>query len=282
MKKIIIKFLLINVGLIIMALGLNLFLIPANLAVGGVTGLAMIINTYIPNLSVGLLVGVFNVILLIIAFIFVGKEFGGYTIYSSIALSFFIWAFENLHIINGKLTDDILLNLLFGVGVQGLGMAIIFYENSSTGGTDIVAKILNKYVGLKIGMSLFIVDAIITLFAAKTFGITLGLYAFLGVLFNGLVIDAVISGFDTKVHALVISDNFVEISKFIKNDLDRGFTLFYAEGGYKNQEKRVISIVFDRRQYLILKKYITENYPESFLIVDFVHDVIGNGFNKTI
>ncbi len=280
MEKLLKRFIIINIGLIIMAVGLHIFLIPANLAVGGVTGLAIVIKNFIPSASIGVLMIIFNVILLIVAFIFIGKEFGGYTIYCSLALSFFVGLFEKLLPLSESLTDDILLNLIFGISVQGIGMALIFYENSSTGGTDIIAKVLNKYFNIKIGMALFIADSLITLFAGLAFGVELGLYAFLGILLNGMVIDKIISGFDTRVHALIIADNLESITDYITNKLDRGYTFFYGQGGYTKQEKRVISLVVRKREYLTLKKFINENHPDAFLIVNFVHDVIGNGFNN--
>lgn len=282
MKKVLRRFIIINLGLFIMALGLYLFLVPANLAVGGVTGLAMVIKTVIPSINLGLLMAVFNVILLIVAFIFIGKEFGGYTIYCSVALSFFIGMFEVLIPLEQAITNDLLLNLIFGIGIQGIGMSLIFYENSSTGGTDIVAKILNKFFGMRIGIALFLSDSIITLLAGMAFGIELGLYAFLGILFNGLVIDKVIAGFDTRVHALIISEGIEEISEYIKRDLDRGFTYLSAVGGFSKQNKKVLSVVLSKREYLALRNYINEKHQDAFLIVDFVHDVIGNGFNKTV
>lgn len=282
MKKVLRRFIIINLGLFIMAVGLYLFLVPANLAVGGVTGLAMVIQTVIPSVNLGLLMAVFNVILLTIAFIFIGKEFGGYTIYCSVALSFFIGIFEVLIPLEQAITNDLLLNLIFGIAIQGVGMSLVFYENASTGGTDIVAKILNKFFGMRIGFALFLSDSIITLLAGMAFGIELGLYAFLGILFNGLVIDKVIAGFDTRVHALIISDGIEEISEYIKRDLDRGFTYLSAVGGYSKKEKQVLSVVLSKREYLALRKYINENRQDAFLIVDFVHEVIGNGFNKLV
>ncbi len=280
MKDILRRFLIINVGLFIMAIGLHLFLIPANLAVGGVTGLAMVIKTFIPSVNLGLLMIVFNVILLIIAFIFIGKEFGGYTIYCSVALSSFVGLLEMLIPMEKAITNDILLNLIFGISVQGIGMALVFYENASTGGTDIIAKLLNMYFKVRIGMALFIADSLITLFAGLAFGVELGLYAFLGILLNGAVIDRIISGFDTRVHSLIIADDVDDISAYITKELDRGYTYFYGQGGYTREDKRVISIVVRKREYLALRKYINDNHPDAFLIVNFVHDVIGNGFNN--
>ncbi len=278
--KILKRFIIINIGLFIMALGLHLFLIPANLAVGGVTGLAMVIKNFIPTVNLGVLMIAFNVILLIIAFIFIGKEFGGYTIYCSVALSFFVGLLEAVIPLDSAITKDILLNLIFGISVQGIGMALVFYENASTGGTDIIAKLLNIYFKVRIGMSLFIADSLITLFAGMAFGIELGLYAFLGILLNGVVIDRIISGFDTRVHSLIIADDVDDISDYITRELDRGYTYFYGQGGYTKQDKRVISIVVRKREYLTLRKYINDNHPDAFLIVNFVHDVIGNGFNN--
>lgn len=276
------RFTLINIGVFIMALGLYLFLIPANLAVGGVTGLAMVIQSYFPSVNLGLLMAVFNVILLILAFTVIGKEFGGYTIYCSFFLSAVIGLFEALIPLSGAIVDDMLINLVFGIVIQGVGMAIIFYQNASTGGTDIIAKIVDKYTHIGIGKALFLSDSLITLMAGLAFGPVLGLYAFLGIMVNGLVIDKVIAGFETKIHAMIISEKYELISAFIQSELNRGTTFFNGVGGYTLEDKRILSVVLNRKQYMALKHYIKDVDPKAFITMSFVHEVIGEGFDLTL
>ncbi len=282
MQKKIYRFIMINIGLLVLALGMYIFLIPTNLAVGGVTGLAMVIQSYFPSINLGILMWGFNIILFVVAFIFIGKDFGGYTIYSSFALSTFIGMMEKLYVLKSSVVDDLLLNLIFGILISGIGMAIIFYYNASTGGTDIVAKIINKYTDISIGQALFMSDALITLMAGLTFGIQLGLYAFLGILINGLIIDKVIAGFDQRINLQIITKEEKKITDFITNKLDRGFTYINAIGGYTLENKRIISIVLTRRQYMSLKHFIQDTDPNAFITMTMVNEVVGNGFRKIV
>lgn len=273
------RFLLINFGLIIMAIGLHVFIIPLNLAIGGVTGLGLVIKAYFPELNLGMLMLGFNFILFIMAFIFIGKDFGGYTIYASFALSGMVGIMESFFPVVNPVSQDLMLNLLFGTLIPAVGMAIVFYQNASTGGTDIVAKIINKYTNLEIGKALFLSDALITIAAMFTFSLEVGLFAFLGILLNGTVIDKVIAGFETKVHAQVISSKIDEISAFIHNDLERGVTLLEAIGAYSGEGKQVIVTVLGPREYIRLRQYVRALDPKAFIIMSYVHEVLGEGFD---
>jgi uncharacterized membrane-anchored protein YitT (DUF2179 family) len=177
------------------------------------------------------------------------------------------------------LADDIVLNLILGIGIQGLGMAIIFYENASTGGTDIIAKIINKYTNIDIGKSLFLSDVLITLFAGFAFGPVLGLYAFLGIMINGLIIDKVIAGFDSKIHALIVSECYQDIGEYVHEELKRGTTYLNGIGGYSRDNKSILSVVLSRKEYMLLKHHIKIVDPKAFISVTFMHEVIGEGFD---
>jgi len=276
------NFMIINIGMVIMAAGLYFFLIPANLAVGGVTGLAMVIQNYLPWINLGILMACFNIALFILAFIIIGKEFGGNSIYCSFLLSGLIGILEVTIPLSQPIVDDLMLNLIFGIVIQGIGMAIVFYQNASTGGTDIVAKIINKFTQIDIGKALFLSDAIITLLAGMAFGVTLGLYAFLGILINGIVIDKVIAGINTKIHALVISKEPEIINAFIQNELKRGTTFLFGAGGYSNKDKQIISVILTRKEYMKLKHFVKDNDSSAFITVSFVHEVLGEGFDLSL
>ena len=282
MKNKIKKYLYINTGMLIMALGLYFFLIPANLAVGGVTGLAMVVKNYLPWINLGVLMSFFNVLLFIVAFIMIGKEFCGNSIYCSLLLSVVIGVLELIIPLPNPIVDDIILNLIFGIVIQGVGMAMIFYQNASTGGTDIVAKIINKYTNLEIGKALVLSDSLIALLAGLAFGATLGLYAFLGVLINGIVIDKVIGGINTKIHVLIISNEASDINEFIHRELKRGTTFLYGAGGYSNNEKKIISVVLNQKEYMKLKHFVKDNDPSAFITMSFVHEVLGEGFDISL
>lgn len=279
MLKKIKQFALINFGLIIMALGLHFFLIAADLATGGVTGLAMVINHYLPNLPIGAIMTFFNVLLFVLALLLIGKEFTGYTLYSSFALSGMIYMLEVFFPMSGPLVPETLLSLIFGILIQGIGMGIIFYQNASTGGTDIIAKIINKYTHMEIGMALLLSDMIVVLLAGVAFGFSLGLWALLGIMLNGLVIDRVIAGFEMKLTVLIVSKEPEAINRFVIDVLDRSTTIYKAQGGYTGTDRQVVHVVLDKGQYIKLKQFIRGIDPEAFITVGFAHEVLGEGFN---
>jgi len=159
------SFLLINVGILLVAAGVVIFKVPNNFATGGVTGIAIIIHKIKPSLSVGMLMLVVNIILLIIGLLFAGFEFGIKTIYSTLVLSLVIWFLEKIHPIKKPLTGDTMLELFLAILLLAAGSAILFYQNASGGGTDIVAKILNQKIHWHIGKAVLIVDFIISIFA---------------------------------------------------------------------------------------------------------------------
>lgn len=272
------RFLLISLGVLIMAIGLYYFLIPAKLAVGGVTGLAMVINKILPKIPIGFLMTMFNIILFIMGFLIIGKEFGGYTVYASFLLSGTISLMEKISPLNKPIVDDLMLSLIYGIVIQGIGMGIIFHQNSSTGGTDIVAKIINKLTHLNMGKALLLSDFIITVLAMITFGTELGLYALLGVVINAYVIDNVIAGFNSKVNMMIISIENKEINKYIIKELERGTTLYTAQGGFSNDDKIIINTIVGRKEYIKIKKYVKTVDSQAFIIVGFVNEVFGEGF----
>jgi len=278
MKKILKEYILITIGIALVAAGFYFFLVPNDLAVGGVSGLAMIINWYIPGLSIGGIMLVLNVILFIVGFIFIGSSFGVKTIYSSLGLSGMIWALEKLFPMSGSITNDLFLELIFGILIGAVGMGMVFNQNASTGGTDIIAKILNKYFHLDIGKALLIADFFVTMLAGIAFGPKIGMYALLGVIINGFTIDAVIAGMNICKKIEVVSSKGEEVKKFIIEELGRGATLYAAKGAYTNEEKEIITTVLDKKQFIKLKIYIKEIDKKAFIITYNVHEILGEGF----
>ena len=272
------SFLIINFGLLITALGMYFFLIPADLAAGGVTGLAIIINKLLPALPVGLIMLIFNSVLFVVAFLVIGKEFGGLTVYNSLLLSVLIYILEVAAPMDGPLVEDLLVNLIYGILISGAGVAIIFNQNASTGGTDIIAKIISKFTHLDIGKSLFIADSVIVLLAITVLGIEVGLYSLLGIILNSTIIDKVIAGFNTKYQIAIISEKDEIINDFITQEMGRGVTILSAVGGYSKTEKNVIHIVLPRSEYGILKKKVMEIDPRAFIWINLVNEVHGEGY----
>ncbi|MGL4848592.1 MAG: YitT family protein [Clostridium sp.] len=278
-KEIIKDYVMITFGIILVAIGVDYFFAPNDLAAGGITGLAIVINKFIPSIGIGLITLVVNLILFGIAFLFIDGNFGGRTIYASVLLSVVIWFIEKfLHPV--ALTQDLMLATIFGTLISAIGMAIVFNANSSTGGTDILAKLLNKYLHIDIGKGLLIIDFVITLAAAVTFGLTLGFYAMLSVILLGVLIDKLIEGFNVCKQVIIISEHNEEISKFIMEEIGRGCTCVKGFGGYSKEEKFVIYTVLGRSEFIKLKNHIREIDNKAFITVGEVHEVFGEGFRK--
>ncbi|WP_029451630.1 YitT family protein [Clostridium algidicarnis] len=268
----------ISIGNLMVASGMYFFLMPNNLATGGVNGLGLIINYYLPKFPVGALMMMMNLILFTVGFLIIGKAFGAKTIYTSLELSGMIWIMEKLWPLSGPLVNDMIIELIFGILMTGIGMGIIFYQNASTGGTDIIAKIINKIFNINMGVALLISDFTITLMAGATFGLRIGMYALLGVIINSFVIDSVIEGFNICKEVVVISSNGDKVKKYIMDELERGITIYSANGGYTEETKEVITTVLDRREVIKLNKYIKGIDKDAFIIVRSVHEAIGEGF----
>ena len=277
MKRASIKeFALITMGIFLGAVSVVYFFEPNNIAAGGITGLAIVINHYIPFISIGPLVLMMDAILFIVALIVLGAKFGAKTIYSSFLLSTSMWLMQTFIPIN--ITNDLILATIFGTLISAVGMAIVFNANASTGGTDIIAKILNKFFHIEIGKSLLIVDFLVTLLGAVTFGINIGLYGLLAVIINGVVIDNIIAGFKTKSEITIISEKNKEISKFILDDLERGCTFIKGIGGFTRKDTSILYTVLDRNEFIKLKNKIKEIDKNAFITVGEVHEVMGEGF----
>lgn len=190
-------YVLITLGVVLVAFGIQYFYAPNEIAGGGLSGLALVISNYIPNLSVGTIIFIGNLILFVIAFILVGGDFGVKTIYASFALSVVMDVMEK--VFNSyALTENLLLAVICGTLIIASGLALAFALNASTGGTDILAKILNKYSRFNIGISLLCVDLFVVVCGGLTFGLDKGIYSLVAVIINGLLVDKVIAIIDNK------------------------------------------------------------------------------------
>lgn len=269
-------FILITIGILLVAISVVYFFDPNNIAAGGITGLAIVINRYVPFISIGPLVLIMDGILFIIALIIIGPKFGAKSIYCSLLLSTSMWVMQKF--IPFNVTDDLMLATIFGTLIAAGGMAIVFNANASSGGTDIIAKILNKFFHFDIGKSLLMVDFLVTLLGAMTFGVKMGLYGLLSVIINGVVIDKIIAGFKVKSEITIISDKNKEISKYILNDLERGCTFIKGVGAFTGKETALLYTVLDRSEFIKLKNHISEIDKNAFITVGEVHEVMGEGF----
>lgn len=279
MKDKIKEYILIITGVFFVAISLEYFFIPNNIAAGGLSGLAIVINHYIPSISTGPLVFIMDLFLFVIGFILLGSNFGIKTMVSSFSLAGMMTLIEKT-IQPRAITTDLMLATIFGTFISAIGMALVFNANSSTGGTDTIAKILNKYFHLDIGKSLLAVDFIVTLLGALTFGINIGLYGMLAVIINGIAIDKVIEGFNSCKEVTIISHKNKEISKFIMNELERGCTFIKGVGAFTGEDTFLLYSVLGRNEFIKLKQYISKIDKDAFITVGEVHEVLGEGFRE--
>jgi uncharacterized membrane-anchored protein YitT (DUF2179 family) len=274
------SFILINIGIFLVATAIAIFKIPNEFVTGGVSGIAIIINSLLPSFSVGIVMLIINIILLIIGVLYVGFEFGAKTIYSTIVLSLAVWFLEKIYPIKESLTGDKMLELFVAILLLAAGSAILFYQNASSGGTDIIARIFNKKVHWHIGRALIITDFIICSFAVYVFGIKIGMYSLLGVIIKGFLIDAVIKGLHSSKQIIIISDKADQIKNFIMKDLQRGVTIYKAIGGNTNIERQVLNTIMNKKEALRLREYIMQIDNKAFVVSDNVADIYGKGFEN--
>lgn len=191
------EYIVVTIGVILVAIGIQYFFAPNDIAVGGLSGLALIINHYVPSVSMGIIIFIGNLILFAISFILIGGDFGLKTIYASFMLSVVIDFMDKI-LNSTALTTNLLAAVIVGTIVTAIGLAMVFATNASTGGTDILAKILNKYTTFNIGISLLIVDLFVAIMGGFTFGLQKGIYSMLVIVLNGLLIDRVIEKIEKK------------------------------------------------------------------------------------
>lgn len=273
------RFLFVNIGVILVAVGLHFFLVPNSLAVGGTSGLSIEINHLFPFIPVPYILTALNTILVVIGFIFIGADFGFYTVYASISLGVFLRILEVIVPLSGSIVEgDIFINLIFGIFIQAVGIGIVVNQGASTGGTDIVAKIVETYTRFSFGQGLIMSDGVVTVLAALLYGPKLGMYALLGAFINSTVIDRMIAGFDTKYHITIVTKKVEEINQFILVDLYRGSTLYEAKGGYQKEDRTIIVTVVNKNDYVKLKEFIRKTDKDAFMYVSNVTEVEGYGF----
>lgn len=280
MKILIKDFFLINVGLILVGIGICLFKIPNNFATGGVSGLAIIIRSFLPNIDVGPIMLIINIVLVLVGFLFLGKDFGSKTIYSSFALSGIVWFIQKSIPIKSSLTGDLMLELIYSIVFPAVGSAIVFNCNASTGGTDIIAKIISKFTRLDIGKTLLISDFIIAAGAGAVFGIKIGMYSVLGLIIKSFMIDLVIEGLNVKKQMVIISSKPEDIKNYIVSQLGRGATVYRAEGAFTHKTEEVISTVLNRRQAIKLRSFIRSVDHSAFITISNTSEIIGKGFRS--
>lgn len=278
MKQNIKKGLLIALGVVMIAAGIHFFLLPANLSLGGATGMALILSNYLP-LDTGVLLIIVNAVLFILGFLIIGNAFGTLTVVSSLALSGLVWLLERVFPVKEALLENTFLSLVVAVILYGTGVGIVLNQSASTGGSDIVAKIINKFTGMNLGRACLITDFVITCFAGVAFGLETALYCLVGVILNGLVIDYTIDGMNSGRHCMIHSKHPREVADFLIS-CGRSATLYEAVGAYSKEKKTVVETVVTTRNFIQLKKHLKEIDPDVFMIVTTANNIFGFHWNK--
>lgn len=275
-------YIIITIGVLLVASGLYFFMMQNNIAAGGISGLAMVLNHYIPWLPVGGMMFIIDGVLFVVAFLVIGPDFGGRTIYSSLLLSSTTFLLEKFVPMKESLTGDMFMEMIFGIIISAIGLAVIFNKNASTGGTDIIAKILNKYFQVNMGKGVLMADLVVVTMAMAAFGLRQGLYALFAVILNGMVIDRAIEGLNSCKQVKIISDKYLVIESFILEDLGRGATVYNATGSFSQNEIKVLETIVSTKEFIKIKNYIKEIDPNAFVMVADVHETLGEGFKSII
>ncbi len=285
-KKINLKnWLFMNLGVLLMAIGIYFFKAPNGFATGGVSGVAIILANVFPVLTQSVYMMIINVALLIVGVLVLGKECGILTIYCSLMLSFENWLFETLVPLSAPLTSYPLLELVYAVLLTGVGSAIIFKCRASSGGTDIVALVLKKYTSMNVGTALLCTDFLI---AAMTFirfgeqGITIdpqtGLFSLLGLFAKVFVVDDIIDSINLCKSFTIITVKPNEINDYILKEIKHGVTVVSAHGAYTGENKTVLMTVCRRSEAIRLRKKVYEIDPSAFVIITKTSEIMGKGF----
>ena len=267
-------FALLNAGLILTALGIVWFKTPNHFAFGGTSGLSVLLAAMFPQFNVGFFMWVLNLVLVALGFLFLGISCMGWTVFSSIALSFYVSVCEAIWPMPAPFTDDTLLELIFAVLLPAVGAAIVFNIGASTGGTDIVAMILTRHSSLNIGSALMASDILIVCGAAAIFGVSSGLYSFLGLIGKSFVVDGVIESINQRKVCTVVTSNPEDVT----DTLHRSATIEEAQGAYTGKELTVVMTVLTRREATLLRNFLRLNDNHAFITIVNSSEIIGKGF----
>ena len=276
------EYALLTLGALLIGVGVYFFKFPNHFSTGGVSGLSIILNRYVPGVSQAAFMFIINQLLLAVGFLIFGRSFGLRTAYCSLVFSGTAWLLEALVPMSAPLTNQPLMELIFAVTLPAIGSAILFNLEASSGGTDIVAMILRKFTSLNIGVSLLIGDILITLLALVAFGPETGLFSILGLMIKAVVVDLVLENIKIHKSFQIITSKPEKIVRFIVEELHRGATELHGEGAYTHQEKTVILTVVSRAQAVRLRRFARETDPLSFTVITNTGEIIGKGFRGTI
>lgn len=273
-EKILKEYIMITVGLIITAAAIYFFMIPGNIVMGSVTGLAMVLVHVVP-LPISVMTLILNIICLVLGYVLVGREFGVKTIYVSVFLPVMLNIFERAFPEQNSLTGNIILDAQVFIILVSVGQVILFKQNASSGGLDVVAKIMNKYFYIDLGKAVAVVGMAVVCSSIFFYDAVTLVVGALGTYFNGIVVDEYISGFSRKKRVSILSGKHEMIKDYIMNEIKRGVTIYAAKGAYDNVERIELVTVLNKNEYALLMKYISEVDKEAFITVATISEVVG-------
>lgn len=271
-KSIIKETSILTVAVAIIAAAVYFFLVPSHASVSSISGLGIVLSNFIP-LPLSAITMILNVVLLIIGFFTCGREFGVKTVYTSVMLPLFLGVFEGIFPDFGSMTNSQELDVLCYILVVSVGLSILFNRNASSGGLDIVAKIMNKYLHMDLGKAMSLSGMCVALSAALVYDKKTVVLSVLGTYFNGLVLDHFIFDHNIKRRVCIITKKEEELRQFIIHDLHSGATIYESIGAYNMEKRNEIITIVDKGEYQKLMNYINREDPKAFITVYTVSDM---------
>ena len=271
-KSILIEINILTIAIAIIAVAVYFFLVPSHTSISSMSGLGIVLSNFVP-LPLSAITMILNVVLLIIGFFTCGKEFGLKTVYTSVMLPVFLGIFENIFPNTGSITNSQELDVICYILVVSVGLSILFNRNASSGGLDIVAKIINKYLHMELGKAMSLSGMCVALSAALVYDKKTVVLSVLGTYFNGIVLDHFIFDHNIKRRVCIITKKEEELRQFIVRDLHSGATIYEAIGAYNMEKRNEIITIVDKGEYQKLMKYINQEDPEAFITVYTVSDM---------
>lgn len=262
----------IVVGLAIVAAAVFFFMLPSHVSVGSASALAMILSNFIP-LPVSVITLIMNIFLLIIGFLFIGPEFGGKTVFCAVLMPGMLWVLEQLFPNFQSLTQDPVLDVVCYILTVSVGLSILFSRNASSGGLDIVAKLMNKYLRMDLGQAMSVSGMLVALASALCYDKKTVVISVLGTYFGGILTDHFIFGLNIKRKVCIISPKVDEIVDYILHDLHSGCSLYDVIGAYDKTVRREINVIVDKQEYRMLMDYMKKTDPKAFMTVYSVNEI---------
>ena len=261
----------LNLGTLLMAVGVYFFKFPNHFTTGGVSGISIVVAHFIPTVTTATLNLILNILLLGVGVIFLGRGFGLRTAYSAVVSSVLTYVFERAVPMTAPMTSQPVLELMFAVGLPAFGSAILFHVNASSGGTDIIAMLVKKYSHMHIGLALGIADLVVALAACFTFGMET-------VFLKSYMVDAVMDNLRTYKVFQIVTDNPDPICNFIMKDLHHSATLIDGVGSFTHENRKIIMTVINRHQAIRLQLFVRATDPHSFITITSSSEIVGKGF----